>query len=89
MKNMAPTEIGQLTKMLAKCMTHFAGFFLACIRVNDITVEQENFATGNFRDFRPQAIRVQEIFANFWLRDLPSFKYSKTEIFMNTKISRI
>ncbi len=25
------------------------------------TVEQENFATGNFRDFRPQAIRMQEI----------------------------
>ena len=28
------------------------------------TVEQENFMTGNFPDFRSQAIRVQEIFTN-------------------------
>ena len=25
--------------------------------------------TGNFCDFRPQAIRMQEIFANFWLEE--------------------
>ncbi len=40
------------------------------------TVEQEIFATGNFRDFRPQAIRVQEISANPEVEDLPSFKIS-------------
>ncbi len=40
------------------------------------TVEQEFFATGNFRDFRPQAISMQEIFANFWLEELLSFKMS-------------
>ena len=32
--------------------------------------------TGTFRDFRPQAIRVQEIFANFLMEELPSFKMS-------------
>ena len=40
------------------------------------TVEQEIFATGNFRDFRPQAIRAQEIFANFLIEELLSFKIS-------------
>ncbi len=40
------------------------------------TVEQEIFVTGNFRDFQPQAIRVQEIFANPGVEDLPSFKIS-------------
>ncbi len=29
-------------------------------------VEQEIFAIGHFCDFWPQAIRVQEIFANFY-----------------------
>ncbi len=29
---------------------------------NHVTVEQEIFATGNFRNFQPQAIHVQEIF---------------------------
>ena len=37
------------------------------------TVEQENFATWNFREFRGQAIRVQEIFANFWIAEVLSF----------------
>ncbi len=33
------------------------------------TVEQEIFATGNFLDFLPEAIRVQENFANPWLEE--------------------
>ncbi len=38
---------------------------------NNITiVEQEIFTTGNLRNFRPKAISVQEIFANFWLGEL-------------------
>ncbi len=37
------------------------------------TVEQEIIVTGNFRDFRPQAIRVEEIFANFQLAEVLMF----------------
>ena len=48
------------------------------------TVEQEKFATGNFRDFRWQAIRVQESFANLVVDDLLGFQV----IFMSRKFSR-
>ncbi len=40
------------------------------------TVEQEIFATGNFRDFRAEAIRVQENFANQEIEGVISFKMS-------------
>ncbi len=56
-------------------------------RATDLnTVEQENFATGNFRDFRPQAIRVQEIFANFTERHSRAGKIRVQEIFANLTI---
>ena len=35
------------------------------------TVEQENFATGKFHEFRVQAIRLHEIFANFRKVEVP------------------
>ncbi len=52
------------------------------------TVEQENFASGNFRDFRPQTIRMQDIFANLGVEGLLSF-YLNQEIFTGRKFSRI
>ncbi len=55
------------------------------------TVEQEIFATGNFHEFRPRAIRMQEIFANLQIVEILSFKMSpcnihEQEIFANPPI---
>ena len=62
------------------------------------TVEQEIFATGNFRDFRAEEICVQENFANWGLEGVFSFKISPCtirdqEVFVNlalfAKIAKI
>ncbi len=42
--------------------------------------------TGNFRDFRPQAVRMQDIFANLGVEDLPSFNIHEQEMFLHAKI---
>ena len=49
------------------------------------TVEQEIFATGNFRDSRLQTIRVQEIFANFQIAEVLG-NIRVQEIFANVAI---
>ncbi len=39
-----------------------------------VTVEQEIFTAGKNRKFGAQAIRMHEIFSNFWLAEVLSFK---------------
>ncbi len=46
------------------------------------TAEQENFATGNSREFGPQEICVQEMFANFWIVEV--FNIRVQEIFVKS-----
>ena len=53
------------------------------------TVEQENFATGNFREFRPQAIRVQEIFANFLIAEVLAESLGPLLYFGNIRVHEI
>ena len=50
------------------------------------TVEQEIFATWNFREFWVKTIRVHEIFANFWKVEV--FYFTQV-IFACMKFSRI
>ena len=45
---------------------------LGCI-IFSCTREQENFTTGNFRDFRHQVIHVQEIFENVLIAEVLGF----------------
>ncbi len=49
-------------------------------------LEQEIFVTGNFRIFRPQAIRVQENSANLRLEKFLSFKMNPCSINIHMEI---
>ncbi len=62
-------QLEQFSFLLPHSKTTLFYDLLSCLFICNI-VEQEIFATGNFRDFRPQAIRVQENFENFWSGEL-------------------
>ncbi len=54
-------ESGSDRLFVTKCTCNSLEITFSHVKLH--TVEQEIFATGNFREFRPQAIRVEEIFA--------------------------
>ena len=46
------------------------------LKYRSITVKQENFTTGKFREFAASGGSRQENFANLWLEEFLSFKMS-------------